>query len=155
MKEVMAFAIVLFAVFQVLKTEPPVKEVIVNRAITQKKPVYVEKPVIVKEPEIVEKTTKKIYVIRDTDYRQSVNFYPSPKARAYPAIYETDIDTERRNYREDRDWKRDTSVANYREPVGHKTSKDDLNYECSLKAPNFIGVENKCQEWRKRNGYDY
>ena len=154
MKEVITFAVVLFAVFQVLTMEPQVKEVIVNHTITREKPVYIEKPVVVKEPEIVEKTTEKIYVIRDAGYRQPSNYYPSARARAYPAIYETNLNTERRNYRGDSAWQRDASSA-YRETAGQKTNKDDLDYECSLKAPNFFGVENKCQEWRKEHGYDY
>lgn len=154
MKEVIAFAVVLFAVFQVLKTEPQVKEVVVNHTITQEKPVYVEKPVAVKESQIVEKTIAKIYVIRVADYRQPVSYYPTPRARVYPAIYETYNDTERRNYRGDRAGQRDTSATGYREPGEQKTSQAEIDYECSLKAPNFFGVESKCKEWRKEHGYD-
>ncbi len=139
MKEVIAFAVVLFAVFQLLKTEPPVKEVIVNRTITQEKPIYVERPVVVKEPEIIEKTTERIIVVPAPE-RAPINYYPSPRARMYPAVYETEIDTERRTYRENK---------------RQKTSKAEIDYECSLKAPNFLGVENKCQAWRKEHGYDY
>ena len=153
MKEVIAFAVVLFAVFQVLTMEPQVKEVIVNHTITREKPVYVEKPVVVKEPVIVEKSTQRIIVVQ-RNYRQPVSYYPQTRASVYPAIYETNLNTERRTYRGDIARKRDTSSA-YRESAGLKTGKDDLDYECSLKAPNFFGVESKCQEWRKEHGYDY
>lgn len=152
MREVLVFAVLLFAVFQILEKEPPIKEVV--RTVTTEKPVYVEKQVVVREPEIVEKSTERIIVVQE-NYRQPISGYRLPRAGAYPADYESEINTERRNYREERAWKRGKSLDAYRETGGHKTSKAEIDYECSLKAPNFLGVETKCQEWRKENGYDY
>ncbi len=133
MKEVVVFAVVLFALFQLLQKEP--HEVI----RTIEKPVYVEKQVVVTEPQIVEKTTEKIFVVREDPpirYRQPIS-YEQPRARAYYATYEIPYQEERR------------------EPNTKKEAKVNVDYVCDLKKPNFFGVENLCSEWRKDHGYAY
>ncbi len=134
MKEVIVFAVLMFALFQVFQTEP--REVV----RTIEKPVYVEKQIVVKEPQIVEKTTERIIVVKEAqpvDYRQPIN-YNQPRARAYYATYETP-------YREER---RKKATKETEEVV-------DVDWVCDLKKPNFFGVENLCSDWRKQHGYDY
>jgi len=132
MKEVFVFTVVLFALFQWLQKEPQE----VTRTI--EKPVYVEKQVVVREPHIVEKTTEKIFVVKEDppSYRQPIS-YEQPRARAYYATYEIPYQEERR------------------EPNAKKETKVNVDYVCDLKKPNFFGVENLCSEWRKDHGYAY
>lgn len=134
MKELLVFAAVLFAVFQMLKTEPPVKEVV----HTIEKPVLIEKEVV-KEPQIIERKTEKIIVVRENPvyYRQPVSYEETYRPRAYHASYEVPVREERR------------------ETKRRETKKDDADSLCRVKSPNFFGAETQCQQWRKDHGYDY
>lgn len=150
MKETIVFALLLFAIFQLSKAEAPVKKVVANRTVTQEKPAHVEKRIVVK-PKIVERRIVRIYVAAVKDCQRSGVNYPSPEGGIYPSSSETRITKERRNYREDRTLE-DRSLNDDRV---RKETSEEIDQECSFKAPNFFGAETKCQQWRKEHGYDY
>jgi 23S rRNA maturation-related 3'-5' exoribonuclease YhaM len=135
MKEVILFAVVLFAVLEVSATQSPVKEVV------RVKPVYIEKKVVVVQPRIIQKT-RRIIVIHRPAYRERTSCH---QIRIYQATYEFPVG------------EKPAPVRVESPPREEKEVKQTENIDsyCRFKSPNFFGAESKCKEWRRTHGYDY